>query len=167
MTQVRQLLLCKPTAVVHRVVFIDESRTWLMPLGKGNEGAWPEAVSSAALAKDLRDAVYGPVKEGVTRALTKKADEHAEHVHAVYATALTDTFQLLHPRGRANALKALQKTNAKINAKSFYKVVRRWLSGGCVVTALAALWVSKKPKLSTKEALIKTASSIGAFATPT
>ena len=149
MTQVRQLLLCKPTAVVHRVVFIDESRTWLMPLGKGSEGAWPEAVSSAALAKDLRDAVYGPVKEGVTRALTKKADEHAEHVHAVYATALTDTFQLLHPRGRANALKALQKTNAKINAKSFYKVVRRWLSGGCVVTALAALWVSRKPKLST------------------
>ncbi len=146
MTHVGQLLLCKLTGVVHRIVFIDESHTWLMPLGKGGKGAWPESVPNATLERTLRDGVYGALKEGMSPAPTRKAVEHAIRVHAVYATALTDAFQLLHPSGRASALKELRRGNAKISAKSFYRVVKRWLSGGCVVTALAPLWVSKKPR---------------------
>jgi len=157
MTQVRQLLLCRLTSVVHRVVFIDESCTWLMPLGKGGEGAWPEPVPNATLERTLRDGIYGAFKEGMSRAPTRKALEHATRVHAVYATALTDTFQLLHPSGRASALKELQRSNAKVSAKSFYRVVRRWLSGGCVVTALAPLWVSERPRHGSGDTVHKAA----------
>lgn len=149
MIQERQLLLCKATGAQFRVSHREPSRTWLMPVGKGERG-WPEPTDSEALERDLEAGLWSVVGDGVLVVPTAKSMAHAQKTYETFKAALGNNVSLLTPHGRARLLDVLMESNPKIRKNTFYKVARRWLAGGCVITALVADWVSKSSKLSTE-----------------
>jgi hypothetical protein len=149
MIQERQLLLCKTTGCRFRVVHRDESRTYLMPAEKKALG-WPDHRNSVELERESEEGLWSVEKEGASVAPSGKSMAYAQSTYETFKDALDDKLALLSTRGRSNLLRILKEANPKIRANTFYKIVRRWLVGGCVVPALAAAWVSNSIKLSTE-----------------
>ncbi len=149
MIQERQLLLCKTTGCRFRVVHRDESRTYLMPAEKKALG-WPDHRNSVELERESEEGLWSVEKEGASVAPSGKSMAYAQSTYETFKDALDDKLALLSARGRSNLLRILKEANPKIRANTFYKIVRRWLVGGCVVPALAAAWVSNSSKLSTE-----------------
>ena len=149
MIQERQLLLCKATGRKFRVVHRDQSRTYLMPAEHKAQG-WPDHRNSVELEREAEEGLWSVEKEGTSVAPSTKSMEYAQSTYKTFKDALDDKLALLSPRGRSNLLSILKDANPTIRANTFYKVVRRWLVGGCVVPALAATWVSNSSKLSTE-----------------
>lgn len=149
MIQERQLLLCKTTSCKFRVVHRDQSRTYLMPAEKKAQG-WPDHRNSVELEREAEAGLWSIEKEGVSVTPSAKSMAHAQSTYETFKDALDDKLALLSARGRSNLLSILKEANPRIRANTFYKVVRRWLVGGCVVPALAATWVSNNSRLSTE-----------------
>lgn len=148
MIQERQLLVCVATGCAFRVSDRDSSRTCLMPADPKARG-WPEYCNTKDLERDLDAGLWSIVKEGASTTPSPKSMAHANRTYETFKDALDDKLSLLTAHGRTRLLEALKESNPKIRSNTFYKVVRRWLAGGCVVAALAADWVSASTKLST------------------
>ena len=146
--QQRQLLQCTTTQALFRVVFISQSHTWLMPTDLKSK-AWPHSVLSIDLHANVDEGRFVACKDGASVTPSVKASDHAQKTYDLFRGALDNTFALLTSNGRRDALAALQIAGKSATKKAFYKVVRRWLIGGCVVPALCATWVGTSPKLST------------------
>lgn len=54
---------------------------------------------------------------------------------------------LLSESGRANALDELLKVDKRISKSTFYKVLRRWLEGGCILENLVPRWPGQRKPL--------------------
>jgi hypothetical protein len=148
MIQERQILCCGKTGRQFRVCAIAAARIWLIPVGKGERG-WPEPRNRADLEGEMDAGLWSLAKEGASKAIGEKSLAHAQKTYARFSSALEDKNSLLTSQGRTRLLAKIQGADSTIRKNTFYKAVRRWLEGGCVVVALAPEWVSASCKLST------------------
>lgn len=130
MIQLRQILINKISQARYRVVYVSGADAWLMPIEKQDGNEWPFAITKDSVACD-----YLEESEPITT-LTTKNQHAATSLYERFKIAFEDITQLLTPKGRASVFEELRTSDPSIRPKIFYSTIRKWLSGGCVPTAL-------------------------------
>ena len=124
----------------YRVVWVDERGTWIMPMNK-EFSAWPRRL-------DPEDAdSYQVVPDEPPPPMTDAALKHAQCTFERYGGILNHIPGLLTESGRSKAFHALKKVEPTLSTSTFYKVVRRWLKGGAILSALSPTWCGKRKAL--------------------
>lgn len=139
MFQERAVITHKATRELYRVVWAVPGRTWIMPLDDGSR-AWPIILPEADCDR------YELCAEPAPSPVSPAGFKHAQEVYQRFGGVLAHLPGLLTSTDRAQAFQLLKQQDPSVSSSTFYKVARRWLRGGAVVSALAPLWKgSRKP----------------------
>lgn len=126
------------TEHLYRVCWRAGEYVWL--IGMTGEGDWPVR----HMREDLRGArvlTKAPAGEGKSTECSNPRAALATYER--FQLVLDNIPRLLTPRGRSEAYSELRVTDKKLSKRTFYKVVRKWLVGGSVVSGLGR---PSKPK---------------------